>query len=433
MTTRRMLLAIGAVALIVRIAVVLATPSFVPQTDAVDFDRNAVSLAGDGNFATSALTAHGGPTATRPPLFPATLAAVYKVVGVTPAKTRWRAGRLLEALLGAAAVLLIGLIAIRLFGPLPGLVAAAIAAVYPPLVLVGTSLLSESLFIPLELGAVWAALVHRDSVHRLRWAVLGGVLLGLAALTRGNGLALVIPLALLVWDARPWRSWRSWRAPLALIAATVLVLVPWTVRNYDQFGRLVPVTTEPGYAVAGTYNRLAQGRHDYPALWIPPLVDMVPYFRQRPGANEAQVSGKMLSDGVGYISDHPGSLLRTAYWTFLRLFNLQGPGFERYAAPFEAYPPALAEISVFAFWVVLALALAGAFTQAVRAVPKAVWGCPAVILLSCLLLEGSTRYRSPADPFFLLAAAPALVAGWRRWPAAVGDRLRARLVPSATE
>jgi 4-amino-4-deoxy-L-arabinose transferase-like glycosyltransferase len=432
MTARRALLAIVALAVIVRVVVVFATSSFVPQTDAVDFDRNAVSLATDGNYATSALTAHGGPTAIRPPLFTAALAAVYKVVGVNPAKTRWRAARLIEAVFGTVAVLLICLIGIRLLGPVAGLLAGAIAAVYPPLILIGTSLLSESLFIPLLLGAVWAALMHRDSVHRLRWPLLSGALLGLSALTRGNGIAVLIALGFLVWDARGGWSWRALRAPLAMVAATAVVLVPWTIRNYDVFGRLVPVTTEFGYTVAGTYNPLAQGRHDYPALWIPPLVDMVPYFRQRPGANEAQVSGKMLSDGLSYISDHPGSLLRTAYWTFLRLFNFQGPGFEHYAAPFEAYPPALAEISVFAFWVVLALAIAGAFTHAVRAVPKAVWGCAAVILLSCLLLEGSTRYRSPADPFFVLAAAPAVLAGWRRWRARRGDRLEPRSVPSAT-
>jgi 4-amino-4-deoxy-L-arabinose transferase-like glycosyltransferase len=432
MTTRRALGAIVAVALIVRIVVVLATPSFVPQADAVDFDRTAVSLATEGNYPTSELTSRGGPTAIRPPLFPAALAAVYKVTGVTPKKTRWEWGRLLEALFGAVAVLLTGLTGVRLFGRGAGLLAGALAAVYPPLILVGSSLLSESLFIPLALASVWAALVHRDSGHRLRWALISGVLLGLATLTRGNGIALVLPIGFLVWDARPRSSWAALRAPLALVAATVVLLVPWTVRNENVFGRLVPVTTEVGYAVAGTYNPLAQGRHDYPALWIPPLVDMVPYFHQRPGADEEQVSSRMLSDGTSYISRHPASLLRTAYWTFLRLFNFEGPGFERYAAPFEAYPPGLAELSVYAFWLVLALSIGGAFTLAARRVPKAVWCCPLVTLLSCLLLEGSTRYRSPADPFFLLAASLGLTAGWRRWGPTAAERLRRRSVPSAS-
>jgi 4-amino-4-deoxy-L-arabinose transferase-like glycosyltransferase len=420
MSARRWILAIVAVALIVRVAVVLATPHFVPQADAVDFDRNAVSLARDGNFPTSQYTANGGPTAIRPPLLPAALAAVYKLVGVTPATARWEAGRILEAVFGAAAVLLICLIGIRLLGRLPGLVAGAIAAVYPPLVLIGTSLLSESLFIPLMLAAMWAALVHRDSEHRLRWAIAAGVLIGLASLTRGNGLALLIPAALLVGYAR--QRW-SWRAPVALLAATLVVLIPWTIRNYNQFGQLVAVTTETGYTVAGTYNPLAQGRQDYPALWIPPLVDIVPYTTRHPLENEAQVSGAMLSDGVSYIGDHPVSVARTALWTVLRLFNLSGPGFERYAAPFEAYPPGLAEVSVYAFWAVLLLAVAGAFTAAARRVPKALWACPAVILLSCVLLEGSTRYRSPADPFFLLLASLGLLAVWRRLPAG-----RARLL-----
>src|SRR5205807_6549592 len=70
----------------------------------------------------------------------------------------------------------------------------------------------------------------------------------------------------------------------------------------------------------------------------------------------------------------------------------------------EAYPPWLAIASVYSFWAVGLLALAGAATGAARRVPWALWGCPVVIFLSTVLLEGSTRYRSPADPFIVMLA-----------------------------
>ena len=54
-------------ALVVRLALVLATPHFVPRTDAGEYDRNAVSLVQHGTFAPSTATFHGGPGEMRRP------------------------------------------------------------------------------------------------------------------------------------------------------------------------------------------------------------------------------------------------------------------------------------------------------------------------------------------------------------------------------
>jgi 4-amino-4-deoxy-L-arabinose transferase-like glycosyltransferase len=402
---RHAVAAIVVLALIVRLAVVIATPHYVAVTDAGEFDRDAVTLVKDHRYPSSDLAAHGGPTAFRGPLFPLSLAAVYKLVGTGSEKTRWAAGRVFEAVLGAVTVLLIALIGVRLFGPAIGLTAAAIAAVYPPLVLVGSSLLSESLFIPLELAAVLAALVHRDSTHRLRWALAAGVLVGLAELTRSNGFALLLPVALLVWSERPRRSWRSLAAPAALVAATALTLTPWLIRDAGVFGQFVPVTTEGGFGLAGTYNATTQARTVDPALWTAPLAEIHQVWAAYPNANEAQVSNHLTTMSLDYISAHPSSLIKSSYWNLLRLFNLTGPGIERQFAGGEGYSPTLAEVSVYAFWVLLALAIPGAFTATARRAPKALWGCPAVIVVTTMLLLGLTRYRSPADPFLILLAA----------------------------
>ncbi len=407
------LAALVVLALVLRLAVVFATPHFVPVTDAGEFDHIAVSLAHTGSYPLSYVNPRqGGPTAFRPPLFPVALAGVYKLVGTGSEHTRWDAGRVLEAILGALAVLLIGLIATRLWGPRVGLVATGIAAIYPPLVLIGTSLLSESLFIPLVLAAVWAALQYRDA-KRLRWAAIAGVLVGLSALTRGNGIFLIIPVGFLLWVQRPRFTRRALAAPAAALAAVVLVLVPWTIRNLNVFHQFVPVTTETGYALEGTYNAAVQNDKRFPALWRAPLLRMQGAFN-RPGATEASVSGVLTHQALHYIHQHPGSLATTLYWNTLRLLNLTGVRVERDFARGEGYQIWLAELSVYAFWLVLALAIAGALTRAVRAAPAALWGVPLVIYLSTVLLLGLTRYRSPADPFLIMPAALALTGGWDR-------------------
>lgn len=419
----RGLVTVIALALVVRLAVIAATPHFIPQTDAADYDRIAVSLAHSGRFPPSLLAPGGGPTAFRPPSFPVVLAGAYAITGTGSKYDRWQAGRVLEALLGTLAVVLIGLIAARLWGPHAGLLSGAIGAVFPPLLLIGSSLMSESLFVPLVLGAVLCALVYRDSLTRRRWpwAITVGVLIGLAALTRSNGLALLLPIGLLVWSERPRRSWRSMLGPALVLAATMLTLVPWTIRNALVLRALDPIGTESGYALAGTYNAHTQHRAKYPAMWAPPVAQFRELAAVHPRADEAQISRDLDSSALHYVSAHPMYVAKVALWNSLRLLNLTGTGFERFASQYEAYPAGLAVLSVYAFWLLGALALVGALVPAARRVPGAFWGCPLVILVSSLLFIGATRYRAPADPFLVMLAALGLLEGWRRVRGRLGD------------
>jgi 4-amino-4-deoxy-L-arabinose transferase-like glycosyltransferase len=399
--------AVVALALLVRVLVVILTPHFVPQTDSAAYDRTAVSLAQHGRFPASDFTA--GPAAFRPPAFPLALAAVYKVVGVSSASTRWEAGRLLEAVLGAAAVALVAVIALRLWGRRAGLLAGLIAAVYPPLVLVGSSLMTEPLFIALLLAAVLAALIARDSRHRRRWEVLTGLLVGLGALTRGNGIALLVPICFLVWSHRPRLSWRSAFSPLIVIAATAMTLTPWLVRNAREFHQPV-LTTETGFAVAGTYSHAAAHDREFTALWLPPATQTEQVLRSHPGLNEAALSNRLTSLGVSYAEGHPGYVAQVLWWSSLRLLDLSGIHYERWLVSFEAYPLQLAVVSVYAFWILAVLGLLGALTSSARRAPLALWACPVVVCLITLPIQGSTRYRSPADPFIVMLAVLGLLA-----------------------
>jgi 4-amino-4-deoxy-L-arabinose transferase-like glycosyltransferase len=403
------------IALLARVLVIVATPHFVPATDAADYDRIAVSLADTGGFPSSLyFTAPHGPTAYRPPFFPLLLAGAYQLSGTHDPTSRWRAGRILEAILGTAAVVLIAMIALALWNPAVALTAAAIAAIYPPLLLVGSTLLSESLFVPLVLAVVLCALRFRSSGGRLRWAALAGVLIGLTTLTRGNGIVLLAPVGLMVWTGAPRFSRRALRSPLTLLAATLLMLVPWTIRNQHVLHAFVPLTTESGYALAGTYQAAAQNSSANPAFWLPPRAAVARVLERAPGDNEAQISSALNTVAFDYVKAHPASLLKTAGWSTLRLFNLVGAGFERRLALYESFPRGLTEASVYSFWVLALLAIGGAFTAAARGRPRSFWWCPAALLLSTVLLFGTTRYRVPADPFFVMLAALALVAAYRR-------------------
>lgn len=404
------IVAVCVLALLLRVVLVLATPHYVPKTDSANYDAMAVHVVTQTGFPPSAFAPAGGPTALRPPAFPYLLAGVYELSGTGNRSGRWEAGRLAEAAIGAVIVALIMLIAARLWGARTGLVAGAIAAVYPPLVLIGSSLMSEPLYIALLLGAALCALRARDSGRPWAWALAAGLLTGASALTRGNGIVELLPVVILVWPrGRPW-SRAALGAPVLAVVGCALALLPWTVRNFEAFGSFQPIGTEGGFALAGTYTPVAQDRTDYPALWVPPIPDLRIAFAAHPHANEAQISHAVEVMAEDYAKAHPASLARTAGWTALRLLNLTGTGLERAAAPGEAYPVWLAELSVYAFWAVGLLAVAGAFAAAARRAPRAIWAFPVLTFLSALFIIGVTRYRSPIDPFVIMLAALALLA-----------------------
>ncbi len=120
----RIAVVLVALALVLRLGFMLATPGYAPAHDDRDYDRLACGLvAGDGYTRAGPATPPEGcgegptgrPTAFRPPGFPMFLAAVYTVtepIGIE----RWTAARVAQALLGTAVVALLGMVAWQLFG-----------------------------------------------------------------------------------------------------------------------------------------------------------------------------------------------------------------------------------------------------------------------------------------------------------------------------
>ena len=254
-------------ALLLRVGYVVATPDTTFVHDGSDYDRHAIAIA-DGRGYPGARYP-GRESAFRPPAYPYLLAGAYKVAGVGDAKVadRWVAARVLGIVLGMLVVGLVGVVAMQLWGRKAGLLAMAGTAVYVPLILVGGSAMSEPLFAALMLGALAAVLAHRRSAHRWRWVVVAGVLSGLTILTRANAMVLLLPLGVAVWTIRPRLSPRALAAPALLVALALLTVSPWTIRNAVVLDRFIPVTTQLGSALAGTYNDEARTDRENPASW----------------------------------------------------------------------------------------------------------------------------------------------------------------------
>jgi 4-amino-4-deoxy-L-arabinose transferase-like glycosyltransferase len=415
----RLALALLVLALVLRLAFVVATPGYVPQHDDRDYDRLACGLvAGEGyTRAGPPVTqsrcgdgATGEPTAFRPPGYPMFLAAVYtasEAVGVE----RWNAARVVQAFVGTAVVALLGLVAFQLFGRRTALAAMALGAIFPPAIVLGGSLLTETLFAALMLAAIAAVLADRAAGGETRWLAAAGVLCGLAVLTRSNAPALIVPLAIGVATtgaaARPLRA-RIGRAA-ALVVVAGLVVAPWTIRNAVELHGFAPVTTEAGSALAGTYNDTTRTDRDWPGAWQPPA--RLPEIRSTLApvhGNEPAEQRALSRWSLRYMRDHPGYVAQVGGRNLWRLSGAGGPGWWHFSGRTLSLPRWTAVVSGAAFLLFLALAVAGAFTGAARAAPRWLWLMPALMLLSVIFVVGETRFRAPVDPFVVLLGALAL-------------------------
>lgn len=220
------------------------------------------------------------------------VAALYAAFGHQPA-----AVRVAQAVVGALTAGAVARLGSLCFGRRPGLVAAALTAVYLPLVYYAGLLLSETWFVFVQVVALslwlraWgpspaeSAPVSPDGQPRsglaaLAFAFLAGLVGGVACLTRTVFVLGLAALAAGGWLVPPSPTSRGRRLALAgaLVAGAAVVIAPITVRNYQIHGRFILLTTNgPSTFVTGHVLR----NTDLPPDVTPGLSDAVMADRHR--------------------------------------------------------------------------------------------------------------------------------------------------------
>ncbi len=407
---RARLLWILVLAAAARATLILITPHFTLFGDPTDYQRWAASLATGHGFPSTGIASAGTPSAFRPPAYPLTLAGLYALVGVHPL-----AGRVLGAALGVLTVGLEAALGRAVAGERVGLWAGAVAAVFPPLVALCGTTVSEALFLPLELALALVLVSLARHPSPVRWSILAGALCAAALLTRA--VALVWVVVALVAVGRSIAAGRPRRRSLAgLLAAFVVVMAPWSVRNLDVLHAFVPVTTEGGYTLAGQYNSTVAAPGPDQSVWQIPLIipDVAarvrPLYARRGGVDEAQLDSALRSIARRYVFAHPGYVLRAAANDTLRMFDL-GPGHALQSSIVDrelALPDGWRtadSIAAQAAGVLALLGLAIGVRRRRDLGPWWLWGMPASALLLTVLVVGGTLKRAPLDPFLILLAA----------------------------
>ena len=332
------------------------------------------------------------PTAEHPPLFPFALAGLSKL-GIASVNAQ----RMFNVIAGTVTVLLVALLARRVAGRRAALIATGLSALYPAFIGADSSLMSETLFGALVAGTLLQALRWYEAPTVIGAGILG-VLIGLATLTRSEGLLL---WPLLVGPTVIRLRMQGLRLGLVAALGCAVVLAPWVIRNAIALGRPL-LSDNQGITVAGsncrsTYYGSQIGNFDFSCV--------ATAIKGRPlRESEAVTSSYAQSVGLRYAQNHPVRAVLVAGLRLAGVWGLFAPGRQVVVTGRRV---GLQKVGIAMYYVLLVLGVIGA-VAIWRSQRRSAWALATPFMatsVTAVLTYSLVRLREGADVSLLVLAA----------------------------
>lgn len=251
------------------------------------------------------------PTVERGPLYPLFIAFLLVITG-----DWWPyCVQLGQCVLFALMCLTVYWVSKTLWGKQVGLIIAGISVIHPLLLWYTSRMWIETMATFLLTAMIASTLCFslRPSVWR---GVLVGVVLGLGALCKSTFLpyALVIPVLLYFMPRK-----KTGIGPAAAIfLVAILVVVPWTVRNWKLTGKFIPVHGRVGFNLQvgdDLVEHLSTSLSSLPDLWALSMKQMEPIKSSMPKElkrheKEILLDSILQEQCLSRYREHPGFLLK---------------------------------------------------------------------------------------------------------------------------
>lgn len=329
------------------------------------------------------------PTAYRPPSYPLFLAILMlvsssvvwlKVVGLV----MWiistlLAKRIAEILYGqVAGIFVVVAFCVYLVGPYT-------AATLYPQTFAGT-LLIAALFCCVRCNAKNAAIPTM-------------LLIGMATLAVPN-----FVFTISIFFIALWRDRQSFVRLMVGICLVGVLFVPWTYRNYEDFGRVIPLSTSGGLNLL-----LGNSPNTTPNAGV--NTDISRYEQAAPGMSEVEINDFYMQSAIDWVSSNKAAAARLFVEKFTNWFNYQND----LATAVEGQS-VKALVMALVYYPILLLAV---FSLRVRFTTVHIgrWLMPAIYLLVALsyaVFFTRIRFRVPFDSVLIVMASIGAAAVWEK-------------------
>jgi 4-amino-4-deoxy-L-arabinose transferase-like glycosyltransferase len=365
-----------------------------------------------GNIAYSLAAGHGfsspywqetGPTAWLTPVYPALVAAIFRIFGIhTPHS--FFAIVFLNILFSTATCVPLFYIGKRVGGLGVASGAAWLWAIFPNAIMIPYEWVWDTSLAALLMATIlWATLELADTQSVRAWCGYG-LLWGFALMTNPS-LGSLLPL-LLGWAAyRAWKTGQSRTSrPLLACAIAVLCCVPWTVRNYFAFHRFIPLRSNLPFELWLGNNE----QFDEQSQVVPPANPELAEIRNYIHMGETAFMQNKWQKAVGFMRTHP----QLEITLFGRRFVATWTGVEKPIESVRDTDSPLVRVVIITNTLAALGALCGILallrSRNIYAFPLAT--VPIVYPLIYYVTHTSLRYRHPIDPVLLLLVAIAIAA-----------------------
>lgn len=328
----------------------------------------------------------------------------YIVALAIPSLFRFRSvldHQIWSCIIGAGTIVLVGVAGREIAGPRVGLVAAALAAVYPNIWFSDSVVMSETLI--LFTTALTILVAYRFARRRTMWLAVGlGVSVGVTALTRAESILLVpllvVPLVLLLRDL-------ALRRRLELlgvsIGVTLLTIAPWVGYNILRFEHPVFLSSNLELTMLSancdvTYHGPYLGFFSIPcgSRFTPPKGDA--------SVQESFYRGKVRE----YVSDNKSRVPAVMFARLGRTWGFFNANQQIAIDQIEGRELNLSRVALGMYYALVAAGVVGAIALRRRRIPLTpLLGVIAAVALTVAFVYGTTRFRAPAEvPLVLLGA-----------------------------
>jgi 4-amino-4-deoxy-L-arabinose transferase-like glycosyltransferase len=343
-----------------------------------------------------------GPTAWEPPLYPYLMAGVFKLFGIYTYASAWVL-LAINSLFASFTTIPIFLIARRTFGDHVARWSAWGWALNPYIWYWSIHWIWDTTFSPLILSLIFLAALELAAGRGLQDWLIFGALWGVGALANPSMLAFLPFCGLWIWRQRLKIGLPS-IAGIALSSAVFfLLLSPWLLRNYDDFGRFVFLRDD-----FGLQFRLGnwKGAEGMLMAYLQPNLNKLE-FEKFQGMGELAYAAECKRLAFQWISENPGRFFVVSLKRFVYYWNgVPRPSDSR--APWDFRNSLFLASSVLAIW--------GAI-RAVREKVRGAWLFAGLILTyptTYYFVFPHARYRHPIEPELLILAVYLLMQTGRR-------------------